>query len=63
MGDLYRSPVNASIAYVPATAGSSNVGPGDLIALSAALYSYDYLVQIFVPYPTGDVILYQATLG
>lgn len=63
LGSLYRSPYNGSIAYTPATSGSSVVSRGDLLTLSAAFYSYDYLVQILTKFATGDVILYEATLG
>jgi len=63
LGALYRSPYNGSIAYTPATPGSSVLSRGDLLTLSAALYSENDLVQILTKPVTGDVILYEATLG
>jgi len=63
LGALYRSPFNGSIAYIPATPGSSVVSLGDLFTLSAALYSETDLMQILIKPATADVILYEATLG
>ncbi len=62
LGDLYRSPYNTSLAYLPS--GTSGLLSGqDVITVSAAAYGLGDLLQAFLPKTSGDVLLYALTLG
>ncbi len=57
------SPYNQTITYTPVKAGQWYLGTGDQLALSAADYSEDYIVQFLVSPGGTPFVAYAATLG